>query len=330
MLTFPVTESTASAVRLASFLQESYNLSPNTTCKLLRTGMNHLYLVQDEDKCFVFRLYSFQWRAKKEITEEVRLLAYLKQNSLPVSYPILGKGGEVIQEINMPEGVRYGVLFSFAEGKKNPRLPMEVCYNVGSMMARMHELTRDFPFERVAYNAKTLLQDSFKKTSQFFGTSSGEMRFIAKLGEYLLEQYAAINASEVSCGVVHLDIWFDNLHVTESNTVTLFDFDFAGVGYQSHDIAYFLMQLFNSHPNEEEYLPKAEQFLKGYESIRRITKEERRLLPYVSLGVMLFYLGIQCERFDTWSNIFLNEDHLKRFVSSLKRWMVHNSLATAS
>lgn len=326
MLTFPVTESTASAAHLASFLQESYNLSPNTTCNLLRTGMNHLYRVEDGDERFVFRLYSFQWRTKKEITEEVRLLAYLKQNSLPVSYPILGKGGEVIQEINMPEGVRYGVLFSFAEGKKNPRLPMEVCYNVGSTMARMHELTRDFPFERVAYNAKTLLQDSFKKTSRFFGITSEEMCFIARLGDHLLEQYAAINASEVSFGVVHLDIWFDNLHITESNSITLFDFDFAGVGYQSNDIAYFLMQLFNTHPNEEEYLPKAEQFLKGYESIRKITKEEKRLLPYLSLGAMLFYLSIQCERFDTWSNIFLNEDHLKRFVASLKRWMAYNKV----
>lgn len=30
--------------------------------------------------------------------------------------------------------------------------------------------------------------------------------------------------------------------------------------------------------------------------------------------------------YDTWSNIFLNDDHLKRFVGTLKRWTTYHKL----
>ena len=57
-----------------------------------------------------------------------------------------------------------------------------------------------------------------------------------------------------------------------------------------------------------------------------VTKSTLSASHLVGLGVFLFYLGVQCDRFDTWSNIFLNEDHLKRFTGSLRRWMEYNGM----
>ena len=80
MTIFPVTESTLSANHVGQFLQERYDLSEKTKCKLFRTGMNHLYMVTDEETNFVFRVYTFNWRTKLEVAEELRLLIHLKQN----------------------------------------------------------------------------------------------------------------------------------------------------------------------------------------------------------------------------------------------------------
>ncbi len=30
-----------------------------------------------------------------------------------------------------------------------------------------------------------------------------------------------------------------------------------------------------------------------------------------------FYLGVQCQRYDNWSNAFLSENYLKRFINGL-------------
>ena len=49
-----------------------------------------------------------------DVAEELRLLTHLKQNNASVSYPLTDKRNELIQDINAPEGKRYGVLFSFA------------------------------------------------------------------------------------------------------------------------------------------------------------------------------------------------------------------------
>ena len=114
MTIFQVTESTLSANHVGQFLQERYNLSEETNCKLFRTGMNHLYIVTDGETKFVFRIYTFNWRTKLDVSEELRLLIHLKQNNAPIAYPIADKLNELIQEFNAPEGRRYGVLFSFA------------------------------------------------------------------------------------------------------------------------------------------------------------------------------------------------------------------------
>ncbi len=127
-------------------------------------------------------------------------------------------------------------------------------------------------------------------------------------------------------GSVHLDVWFDNLHIDDEKEITFFDFDFCGNGYLCFDISYFLFQLFATNLNEEEYEVKADSFLKGYETVTEISNEEKKVLPFACLAIMTYYIGVQCERFEYWTNIFLNEDHLKRMVVNLKRWIAYNEI----
>lgn len=89
---------------------------------------------------------------------------------------------------------------------------------------------------------------------------------------------------------------------------------------------YFLFQLFSTNLNENDYKMKAASFLEGYETITKISEEEKRLLPLASLAIMTYYISMQRDRYDYWTNIFLNEDHLKRFVANLKRWIIHNEI----
>jgi Ser/Thr protein kinase RdoA (MazF antagonist) len=127
-------------------------------------------------------------------------------------------------------------------------------------------------------------------------------------------------------GAVHLDIWFDNLHFGPEHQITLFDFDFCGNGWLALDIAYFQLQLFNTNPNEQEYETKLASFLAGYASVAPISPAEERLVPWLAACVWFFYLGVQCDRFDNWSNIFLNQDHLKRFVGMIKKWLAYHQI----
>ncbi|QCR22973.1 phosphotransferase [Pontibacter sp. SGAir0037] len=323
---FPVTESTLSASHLGQLLQNNYHLSSGAVCKLIRTGMNHLYLVTDGGNRYVFRVYTFDWRTREEISEEVRLLHYLKQQHLSVSYPIADARGEYLQAIQAPEGLRFGVLFSFAEGKKNAKFSQQLSYLIGVAMAGIHQATKDYNLNRVSYTSKTLLTDAYQTTAAFFGAGSEEMAFVEKLTAYLVGEAEKVEQEQVRKGAVHLDMWFDNMHFEGESRVTIFDFDFCGNGLLCYDISYFLFQLYHTNLDEAAYELKAESFLSGYESVVQLSNEERRLLPTACLSVMLFFLSMQCKKFDTWSNIFLNEDHLKRFIGSLKKWIAFHQL----
>lgn len=326
---FPATESTLSATYLGLFLQEVYRLAPQTTCKLFRTGMNHLYIVADGDIRYVLRVYTHNWRTYEDVAEEIRLLNHLKDNNVPVAYPVADPSGNFVQELMAPEGMRYAVLFSFAEGKKDPRFGAEAAYQIGAAMGKLHTATQNFFLQRLTYDTATLLRDAMKRTAAFFGAANEDVQFLANLAQLLEGAYAKADAAQMRIGALHLDIWFDNLHIDEDGKVTLYDFDFCGNGWLCHDMGYFLYQLLSTNPAPEDYQLKSESFLEGYKSIVPFSDEEKRFMPYAALGVLLFYISIQCDRYDTWSNIFLNEDHLNRYCGSLRRWMAHNKIELA-
>src|SRR5215216_2210561 len=114
---FSVISSILSPDDIAKFLCDKYQFT-NVTCKLLKTGINHTYQVSADEGKFIFRIYSFGWRTVNEISEELKLLNILKQHGVSVSYPLTDTSRSYIQTLPAPEGERYAVLFSFANGNK--------------------------------------------------------------------------------------------------------------------------------------------------------------------------------------------------------------------
>lgn len=314
---FPVTSSHLSVPDLAVFIQQKYQLPAGVTCRLLKAGINHSYLVSAGNTKYVFRVYSFNWRTKKEIQEEIKLLRILANNKIAVSYAITDGEGDYIQEIHAPEGMRYAVLFSFAKGEKRITYPEELHFTIGEMMAKMHAVTENLFLERVTYTKDVLLVDSFAQLPAFISPETEEMQFMRSVQEHLLKILPDYNSASLRRGVVHLDIWFDNLNIYNDKEVTIFDFDFCGNGLLAYDIAYYILQIHGVEKDEMQCRLKADSFLKGYESVTAITAEERKLLPMMGVALYFFYLGVQCKRFDNWSNVFINETYFKRFIAVL-------------
>jgi Ser/Thr protein kinase RdoA (MazF antagonist) len=317
MTHFPVSNSNLSAYHLGLFLQKKYPFSPDIHCRIIRAGVNHTYLVEDGTDKFVFRVYSLHWRTEQEISEEIRLLNLLKEKEIPVSYPIADKEGNYIQELNAPEGDRPGVLFSYAKGEKLRSYPPEIHYRIGAVMGKLHTVTRDLPLEKLVYTPQILLAEPMEQIKKYLSTDSPEWAFLESTRDAITAQLTKADASQLRRGAVHLDIWFDNLNISKEGEPTLFDFDFCGNGWLALDPAYYILQLHNIERDEKERNLKIDHFWQGYESIVTTTDEERRLIPMLGVCIYFFYLGVQCRRYDNWSNSFLSEDYLKRFINDL-------------
>jgi Ser/Thr protein kinase RdoA (MazF antagonist) len=262
-----------------------------------------------------------------EITEEIRLLNYLKQHDIPVSYPIPDKESLYIQTLNAPEGDRFAVLFSYAYGEKLLNYSAETHFRVGKLMAEMHIVTNNMTLHRVSYTPEILLVDSIKQIEKFLPGDTKEMEFMQSAQRYLLQELLKVNVGGLRQGVVHLDIWFDNINIADENKITIFDFDFCGNGWLCLDIAYYILQVNSVERDESACTLKVNSFLEGYESVIKLSDEEKRLIPMLGVSLYFFYLGVQCQRYENWSNSFFSEMYLKRFINALvKRYFDLNNL----
>ncbi|MDV2448642.1 aminoglycoside phosphotransferase [Elizabethkingia anophelis] len=323
---FPAINSTLSPNELGKLIQQKYGLSDKTECSIFRIAMNHLYIVYDGENKYVFRVYTHNWRTKLEIEEELKLLLHLKETDGQVAFPLADQSNQYIQEIEAPEGTRFGVLFSYAKGTKTARFSTQTSFLIGQALAKVHQSTDNFELARISYNTQNLLDNPILRIKKFFNKNNSEVIFLEKLSAFLTLKIQNIDKPKMRYGSVHLDVWFDNLHIDNEKEITFFDFDFCGNGYLCFDISYFLFQLLATNLNEAEYQEKAESFLKGYETVTVIGSEEKRFLPYACLAIMVYYISVQCDRFEYWTNIFVNEDHLKRMVGNLKRWISYNKI----
>lgn len=320
MKTFPVIASTLSQTELGEFINEKYLLENHFDCKLFRTGVNHTYFLSNVNTKYVVRVYCHNWRTKAEIQEELDLLNSLKKYNLSVSTPIPDKNGNLIQEILAPEGLRYVVLFTFAEGEKMRFMTNETCFAVGSMMAKIHNVTATKKINRINYNSDVLLYKAYEKLNLFFSENLDEMIYLKQISSKIAKRFEKIHLSEDQKGIVHLDIWYDNLSVNKENEITIFDFDNCGNGSLILDIGYFCKQLFFIETDKNEYETKVESFINGYKKERNLSEKELYLIPEAGASIFIFYLGVQAQRFD-WSNIFLTENYLKMFVGRIKNWL---------
>lgn len=320
MSAFPVTASTLSEKELGIFAIAKYGLNKNSACKLFRTGINHTYIISENEVKYVLRVYSYGWRSKQEILEEIELLTFLKENNVSISSPVSDKNGEYIQEINAPEGIRYAVLFTYAKGEKVRFMDVATCASVGSLMAQIHNLTSDRKLERTLYGRHSLLELPYQYAKGFFSEKLPEMKFIKESCDHIGKLFEQTDPEKIQIGIIHMDIWYDNMSISDQKEITLFDFDFCGIGYSILDVAYFFKQLFHIETDKHVYEQKVQSFLRGYNSFRSLSKEELEIIPFAGAAVWIFYLGVQSQRFD-WSNIFLTENYLKMYVGRMRSWL---------
>jgi len=315
---FPVTASVLSAVALEPFIATQYKLV-GVRCKLLKTFVNDTYFVEAGSNQFVFRVYTKGWRSELEIREEIRMICAVADAGISVSTPILDSSDDYIQKFMAPEGDRYGVLFSIAPGKKVFNTTELEQRNLGEYLAKLHQATQGMKLHRVDYDGVTMLVYAFEKFESYLKRNAEDELFMLKTKQYLLEEFRKIKFDEVRKGGVHMDFWADNLHIDSAGRITLFDFDFCGNGIQVLDIAFYLTLLQGLESNETTFVKKNNAFLAGYESITKLTEEERGIILILGAAICFFYMGVQRDRFAT---VFFNEDHLGRMINiRLKRWM---------
>lgn len=319
---FPVIESTLSPQHLAKWVAEEYGFI-NVSCHLLRAYMNHTYSIVTKSEQYVLRIYNHSHRSELQVNEEVRLLDSIK-NEVNVSNPMPDKGGNLVKEVNAPEGKRYAVLFSFAIGSNVRYSTVELNRQIGVEVGRLHLATNNRSIQRDTYTIERLIGWSYNQITKYISSDLEEIQLIKNSEAVLSDIFSEYT---LKSGVVHLDIWYSNMAVHDDGSVTIYDFDCIGNGPLVLDIGYYCMQLFFVESDKNEYEKKKTAFIAGYRSEFPITDKELGLIPYAGFAIWVYYLGVQAQRYDNFANHYYTENYIKMMIDRVKGWLAYHNIA---
>ncbi len=238
---FPITYSTLAPQALVDRVLCRYAVGEITSCVFWMRGLSDIYLVEAGDRRYVLRVSHAHWRSKAEIEFELELLAFLHKNYIPVAHPLTTNDGQLAIEIPALEGKRYAALFTYAAGQVAiGDLNKAQAQKLGETLARLHGTAQNFNchIDRPHLTIEYLLDDSLRDLSPFLnGATRAYMNdAIAQIKEQICHLPKTFPIWSVCWGDPHSG----NVHFTEANEITLFDFDQCGYGWRSFDIAKFL------------------------------------------------------------------------------------------
>lgn len=183
-----------------------------------------------------------------------------------------------------------GALFPFIKSEPYQKNSLTM-FKLGQSLAKLHMISIDKKnlaglgirkYQTVGFGIKQIINYTQKSTCP-----SDFKDLFNKI--YPTEKALALIGLDLPGGVIHGDFYFDNALFFQSEMVAMLDFEQAGIGRFILDLGIAISgSAVNDNKIENDYL---KSYLEGYESIRPLTKMEKKLLPDAIL-VGLFSISL--------------------------------------
>ncbi len=315
----PVTYSSISPDYLLKLVKQKYDVSDEAKITFIKRGFNDTYLIAEPTgKKYILRVYNNKRRNFNSINLELIMLRMMKDfGKKSISYPIYTKGQSFSFNIPAPETERWAALFSYAEGEVVRKLSIEQSFLLGAEAAKIHLFAIGYNKDYVEYDYN--IDSQFKTTlttlKPILKDYPEQYNYLKELKADFVKTFREANQEELKKGICHGDLQAENIHFTEDNKLTIFDFDFMGKGYLAYDIGVFIWYDHKNKPTEIIH-----SFIEGYETVRKLSSSEFRLLPYFSTLRAVFQMTLYCITNDGQYLPQWQPKEVAAFVNKIKDW----------
>ena len=209
----------------------------------------------------------------------------LNKSNFKCPVPIINKNKNSITEYKNKKLM----IVSFVEGKAKKILSPKDCKLVGIEAARMHEITKNFKISR----ENDLSMKSWRKLFESIKDKSAEIhKDLPKLIESNLIDVEKKWPTDLPKGIVHADLFNDNIFFKEDKFSGIIDFYFSCNEFYAFEIAICFNALcFDGTQNNLSFnVTKAKNFIDGYTQIRKLTDKEKKSMKVLSQGSALRFL----------------------------------------
>ncbi|TWH34904.1 MULTISPECIES: homoserine kinase [unclassified Aminobacter] len=266
---------------LGAFLRD-YDIGDLLSYKGIAEGTeNSNFLLHTTKASYILTLYEKRVD-RNDLPFFLGLMVHLATRDVTCPLPVKRNDGSLIGDL----AGRPAAIITFLEGMW-PRRPTAVhCRAVGEALAKLHVAGSDFELKRA--NAlsvpgwKTLWDGCHERADEV------EKGLVAEVDA----DFAAIASAwpkDLPAGVIHADLFPDNVFFLGDELSGLIDFYFACNDFFAYDLAICL----NAWCFERDHsynLTKGTAMLAGYQSIRPLRKDEVEALPLLCRGASLRFM----------------------------------------
>ena len=269
-----------------------YDLGDVLSFKGIAEGVeNSNFFVQTARSPFILTLYEKRV-AESDLPFFLGLMEHLAERGITCPLPVRDTRGVALGRL----AGRPAVLVTFLTGLALRRPAAAHCRQVGRALAQMHDAARDFGIRRP--NALSLAgwgplveragEDANRVAS---GLAERSRRTLAELTEAW--------PADLPGGVIHADLFTDNVFFARDELSGLIDFYFACDDALAYDLA-ICLNAWCFEPDGSYNATKGRAMIAGYQSVRALEPEEVAALPLLARGAAFRFM---LTRLVDWLNV---------------------------
>ena len=270
-----------SEIELAAFLRD-YEVGDLLSYKGIAEGVeNSNFLLHASSGAYILTLYEKRVNPD-DLPFFLGLMQHLSDRGISCPLPVRRSDGETIGRL----AGRPAALVTFLEGMWMRRPTVEHCREVGAALAAMHLAGRDFTLRR----ANALSVSGWRPLWERAKPRADEVA--PGLAEETEADLAFLEANwpgDLPVGVIHADLFPDNVFFLGKRLSGLIDFYFACTDLLAYDVAICLNAWCFEKDNAFN-LTKGRALLSGYTAVRPLSGREAEMLPVLARGSALRFM----------------------------------------
>jgi homoserine kinase type II len=266
---------------LGSFLA-GYDVGELLAYKGIAEGVeNSNFLVHTSRGYFILTLYEKRVAAK-DLPFFLGLMEHLHARGLTCPQPVKNRKGEVLGQV----AGRPAAMITFLDGMWIRRPTSGHCAALGEALAKLHLAGLDFPGER----ANALSVEGWRPLYEHCRARANEVQ--RDLSSFLAAELAHLEQTwprDLPQGVIHADLFPDNVFFLGNKLSGLIDFYFACTDALAYDVA-ICLNAWCFETDHSYNVTKGRSLLQAYAVVRPLSDQERNALPLLARGAALRFL----------------------------------------
>src|SRR5215471_7370713 len=259
-----------------------YDIGQPVSCKGIAEGVeNSNFLLSTDRGSYILTLYEKRV-ARADLPFFLGLMEHLAAKGFVCPTPLHQRSGSALGELCG----RPAAIISFLDGMW-PRRPIpRQCQLLGEALARMHLAGADYGGVR----ANALSVAGWRRLAE--ATAARAQEVAAGLAEEICRELATFEAdwpAGLAAGVIHADLFPDNVFFLGDRLSGIIDFYFACNDFYAYDLAVCL-NAWCFQPDLSFNVTKAKLMFEAYRKLRPIPEAELQALPLLARGAALRFL----------------------------------------